>query len=353
MPPFRIIIASLFVATLLPTGCDRSKQTDLSKNLSAKAETAASDSARSTRAHEHLERPADRRKLADEKLAAVKQRLAVTKKFTPEIVDSLQRLRSEAPQHRPTLDLLTSAYVKLEDWNALADLLQTNPSGNQTTKEQLQLAKVLVKAQRFREAFDLSSQVMQMADPPTEVESAWVAAYSAFHAGNPSQAAAIFDANFARLIENGRLNAYVIRALIHFQEGELPEAEALLRTLLEKDPSRIQANHALGRVLVASGDVDGGRQYMERATELRDQLTRKEQQGLRLSAMSQSLRAAWERKDFDACERFITGMLAEANTQQQSQLYQQLAALRAAQGRQQEAMEAFEKAKQLSEGMQP
>jgi tetratricopeptide (TPR) repeat protein len=155
------------------------------------------------------------------------------------------------------------------------------------------------------------------------------------------------------MIAAGRLNAYVIRALIHFQQGELPKAEALLTVLLEKDPSHVQAHHTLGRVLVAAGDVEGGHRHLDQATELRNQLTRKEQQGLRLSAMSQALRAAWQRKDYDACDRFITEMLVEANPQQQSQLYQQLAALRTAQGRQQEAREALEKAKQLSVSTPP
>ncbi len=353
MPSFRIISHFLFVTTILLSGCERAINTNPATYSSPKAGE-AHESAKEypSAAQQKAQRTQSQQRHADQKLAEIKRRLAENKRFTPEIVESLQRLRSEAPDHDPTLELLTSAYITREDWNALAELLRTKPSGERTLTEQLQLAKVLVKAQQFREAFELSSAVLQAADAGTNAEAAWIAAYSAFHLGD-SRAADILDANFERLIAAGRFDAYVVRALIHFKEGELSEAEALLTTLLEQHPSHAPGHDALGRVLVAAGDTDRGNRHLQRATDLRNQLTRNERTGLRLSAMSQALRTAWQQQDYDACDRFITQMLVDANTKQQSQLYQQLAALRAAQGREQEAREALAKAKQLAASSKP
>ena len=241
-------------------------------------------------------------------------------------MDALRTLHGAAPQHVPTFELLTSAYVQREDWNSLVELLQAKPAQQRSDAEQLQLAKILIKAQRFAEAYELSNAVLQKAGPQAEEETAWLAAYAAFHTGHPTRAAEILDAHFESMIAAGRLDAYVVRALIHFQEGEFKQAESLLTTLLDKNASHAPAHDALGRVLVASGDVERGRYHIERASELRDQLTQTEQRSFRLSAMSQSLKAAWGRKDYDTCDRLISAMLEDASPQQQVKLYQNLAA---------------------------
>jgi tetratricopeptide (TPR) repeat protein len=235
----------------------------------------------------------------------------------------------------------------------LAKLLQSRPAEERTEAERLQLATILVKAQRFHEAFTLAEPSLQPSGRASHGDAAWLAAFSAFHAGNLARAADIVDANFDDLIGAGHADAYVIRALVHFNGGELAEAEKLLTTLLEKEESHASAHDVLGRVLVAAGDADRGNRHIQRATELRDQLTQAEQKALRLSAISRALVAAWERKDYEACDEFIGEMLPLANRQQQFQLYRQLAALRAAQGREQEAREALAKAKQLSASEEP
>ncbi len=341
MAMFVKIFAFLLVATICITGCGGSGKTAPDSNSSS-AQTLATAKADGV---------GSQNRRAESRLAEIKSRLSSTKRFTPDIVEALCMLQREAPQHVPTFNLLTSAYVTRQDWNALAELLQAKPESQRTPMEQLQLAKILIKAQRFDDAFELSNAIVEnlgKTGQPTNAEASWFAAYAAFHSGDLPRAAEILDADFNTLIAAGHLDAYVVRAMIHFRRGELAEAESLLTTLLQKDASHAPAHDALGRVLVAAGDVERGRRHIQRASEFRDQVTQAEQRSLRLAAMSQSLSGAWNRQEYDACDRLITDMLGDADPQQQVKLYQNLAALRAAQGRQREALEAAEKAKQLS-----
>ncbi len=338
---FGKVSASLLVTAICVAGCNRTGNTD---NASRSAAAKHNTSDKSGRSDNQIQR-------ADARLAEIKRRLSSTKRFTPEIVDALCVLQQEAPQHLPTFELLTSAYVTRQDWNALAELLQTKPETQQSESEQLQLAKILIKAQRFGEAFKLSNAIVEDAEDTgqaADAEAAWLAAFAAFNLGDVSRAAKILDANFQTVVAAGHADAYVVRALIHFRQGELSAAEALLTKLLQQDPNHAPAHDALGRVLVAAGDVERGSLHIQRASEIRDQLTQEEKKSRRLAAMSQSLTTAWKRKDYDSCDRLITEMLGDANPQQQVKLYQNLAALRAAQGRQQEAIEAMANAQQLS-----
>lgn len=328
--------AYLCLATVLLTGCERSSTTDRDGTSSA-GRMATADSAR----HEE---PVQ----ADLKFAEIKRRVPPAGRIAPDVVEALMRLHREAPNHGPTRNLLIAAFIQREDWNSLADLLREKPVAERTQTEQLELAKILIKAQHFAEGFELADGVVVETGPKTNPEAAWLAAYAAFNLGKLSKAAEILDANFEALTAAGRNDAYVIRALVYFRQGQLKEAESLLTTLLETNPSHAAGHDALGRVLVAAGDAQRGNEHMRRASELRDQVTRTEQRGLRLAAMSQSLSTAWARKDYDTCDRLITQMLEHASPEQRIRLYQNRAAIRAAQGRRQEAAEALEKARQLS-----
>jgi tetratricopeptide (TPR) repeat protein len=337
-------ILVFWVATIWLSGCDRSAETETSAGT---RDTTGAAKATSGGSQGITDRSEERRRDADAKLVDIKRRLAAAQRYTPEVVDSLRRLHREAPDDRSTIELLTTAYVKRQDWNALVDLLQSKPAADRSANEQIQLAKILVKAHRYDEAFKLSQPFAQQPGDAPNVDATWLAAYSAFHMGQLSQAAEILDANMERLIAAGRLDAYVVRALIHFRNGELPQAESLLTTVIEHQPSHAAAHDALGRVLVAAGDKERSTFHIGRASEIRDQLTRKEQKALRLSAMSQALKANWDSKDYAECDRLIAAMLPMANRKQQSQLYQYIAAMRAAQGREQEAREALATANQL------
>lgn len=284
----------------------------------------------------------------DARLNEIKRQLAQSQRFTPELFESLQRLHLDAPQHDATTRLLIKAYLQRQDWNALADLLNSKLPEKRSARDVQQLAAILVRAQRFEEAYALVDPMVNEAGQSTHLDVAWVAAFSAFHTGNLARVGTILDANFEELIAAGKLDAYVIRALVHFELNELAQAESLLTTLVNKNDSHTSGHNALGRVLAARGDVERGKQHIERANELRLQVTMAEQKALRLAAMSKALDEAWNRKDYDTCDRFITEMLPQVSPNHQVVLYQYLAAVRLAQGRPEEASEAQHKADQLS-----
>jgi hypothetical protein len=287
----------------------------------------------------------------DARLNEIKRQLAQSQRFTPELFESLQRLHLDAPQHDPTTQLLVKAHLQRQDWNALADLLNSIPAENRTSRDAQQLAAILVRAQRYEEAVALVEPMVDDTGRSTHLDAAWLAAFSAYHTGNLARAGTILDANFEELIAAGKLDAYVIRALVHFEFGELAQAETLLTTLVTSNDSHAAGHDALGRVLVARGDVEPGKRHIERASELRHQITGAihwRARCVRLAAMSQALDAAWNREDYDTCDRFIAEMLPQVSRDQQIVLYQYLAAVRRAQGRQEEAREAQLQSEQLS-----
>jgi hypothetical protein len=326
---------SLFVAsTIMLLGCQRSSDPDPAPQRSDPKLSQPSASLNSER--------------WDARLNGIKLQLAESQRFTPELFESLQQLHEDAPQHDPTTRLLVNAYLQRQDWNALAGLLNSKPPDQRSAREVQQLATILVRAQRFEEAYALVDPMVDAAGQSANLDVSWLAAFSAFHTGNLARVATILDANFEELIAAGKLDAYVIRALVHFEFDELVQAESLLTTLVNKNDSHAPGHDALGRVLVARGDVERGKQHIGRANELRLQVTTAEQKALRLAAMAKALDDAWNRKDYDTCDRFIAEMLPQVSRDQQVVLYQYLAAVRLAQGRQEEAREAQHQATQLS-----
>ena len=55
------------------------------------------------------------------------------------------------------------------------------------------------------------------------------------------------------------------KALRHHTAGELPQAEAIYRAVIEQDPNDPDALHLLGALLAQSGRVDEALTFLDRA----------------------------------------------------------------------------------------
>lgn len=144
-----------------------------------------------------------------------------------------------------------------------------------------------------------------------------------------------------------------MRALIHFQNGELADARQLLEELLKQTDAHAPAHDALARVYFADGNVEAGNHHLARATEIRQQLTKEEQRLRRLAAISESLKQAWTNKELPKCEGYLLQMIQLADAKQQIALYRRLASVQSAQGHEDEAAQSLEKAKRLTLGPSP
>ena len=278
----------------------------------------------------------------------IRDRIAKTKQLTSEDVATLEALARQAPGYAPISNLLGQVYVQREDWNGLASLMLAQPRDRWDEAHRIQMANVLIRAQRFREALDAVQPIVDDAKMPN-TEAAWNAGYAAFHLGELTTARQILAANLDQLVAADHLDAYLLIADIDFRDGKLPEAATMLGSLLERNDQHAPGHDLLGRILSVQGNSDEARRHIEQAAAIRAENTESEQKALRLAAASQALNAAFERKDYEACEAYIREMLPQVNRQQQSELWKYVAAIRRAQGRPEEAQKALQRAAQLTE----
>ena len=353
----RLGIISLHVLLVFTAGCQQSATTppaetsldSATKAIRKPTHSAASQAeARTTNSSPTApvsdEPPAD--VLA--RFQPIRNRLQKTQQLNSEDVATLEELARQAPRYAPISNLLARIYVQREDWNGLATLMKAQPPEQWNEAHRIQLANVMIRAQRFREAYE-TVQPLVTATGETDAEAAWNAGYAAFHLGELATAQEVLSTHLDAIVAADHLDAYLLLADIQFRDGNLDQATKLLTSLLERDEFHAPGHDLLGRILSVGGNNEEAQRHIREAAAIRAKNTEAQQRALRLAAASQALNAAWERKDYKACEAFIREMLPQVNRQQQTELWKYVAAIRRAQGRPEEAERALKKAAQLTE----
>ena len=283
---------------------------------------------------------------ADQQLTGIQASLKA-KGLNSTDLASLERLHAQSPSHEGAILLLTKLYVERKDWNGLTELLESLPDERRSGAYSIECAGVLAMGHRYAEAFEIINPMVQDDGACSSLDAAWLCAHSGFHAGEMARAQSVLDVHLPEFIKAGRLDALAMRGLIDFRYGRFESAIDYLEQLLEKDPEHTAGHNALGRVLVAAGELERGKQHLDRAGLLRRQFKQREKQTLRLAAISKLLQAAWELRDYASCEQYINELLPHVDDKKRQLLYERLATLYDAQGREPEAEETRQKAQGL------
>lgn len=274
-------------------------------------------------------------------LAEVRDRFARSGDFDAGSVTTLRALLQQDPGDESVTTLLQHALLQRQDWNGLAELLQARAG---TDEQRMELASVLVKAQRLDEAASLLAVLL--AERPDAERVIWLSAYTAYQRGRHDEAAALLDDSLERLLAAGRNDALLLLGTLRLADD--PErSRDLLTAYVARDSQNPAGHSALGRALAALGDEAGAREHLERAVALHDGMGRAESEQLKLSAQASALNRAFEAGEHDRCVELLDEMLAHAQPELQVELYRFLARVHLARGRSDLADAALERAAQL------
>jgi tetratricopeptide (TPR) repeat protein len=265
----------------------------------------------------------------------------------PTCLDTLETLHARYSADNEVVELLRTVYRQRKDWEALIRLEEERPAAQRSPEDRARLARWYFHQGRFRDA----SAVLEplVAERPADVGFARLAGLSLFQLGDYKQAVPRLDVALAGLAGAEGAEVATARALIHFHEGELEQAEKALDGALRMEPEYVPAHSALVRVLTAKGDARGARAHLERSVALRSRNNARESRAIRLSALSQAASQAVQERRWDDAERIVLQqMFPEADRKLQARLYRFLGDVRKAAGRGAAAEDAFRKAEEMS-----
>jgi len=272
------------------------------------------------------------------RVRAIKANFANSKTFQPDEVETLRALTGQFPDNPELVGLFTQALLARNDWNGLVTLHSRKPSAERTEAEQVFLAKLLIRGQRFDEAEQLLGPLITA--QPEQVEWTWLAAYSAFHKGDFARSGELLDRHWNALLVTHAGDCIVFRALIHHQLNQPEKALEVLAGAPSDLRDTITYNNTMGRVLAATGQEDRAQPYLDRAKQLLDAQAEHERRLLRLSAQSRTLNDAITERRLGDAERIISEMLTLADKPTATLLYQRLAEIYRATGRTEKAAQA-------------
>ena len=267
----------------------------------------------------------------------------------PPCLDTLEKLHARYSEDGEVVELLRTVYRQRKDWEALIRLEEERPEAQRSPEDRARLALWFFHKGRFRDASALLEPLV--AERPGDLGFARLAGLSLFQLKDHARAVPRLDAALAGLAGTEGAEVATTRALIHFHEGELEQAEKTLGRALRMDPEYVPAHSALVRVLTAKGDARGARAHRERSAALRARNNAEEGRAIRLSALSQAASQAVQERRWDDAERIVVQrMLPEADRKLQARLYRFLGDVRKAAGRGAAAEEAFRKSDEIARG---
>jgi tetratricopeptide (TPR) repeat protein len=275
-------------------------------------------------------------------------------------VDLLLELSHAYPEETSVNDILERILVQREDWNALVRLRSRKPATERTGAEKADLAKLLVKAQRFDEAAALLDQAI--AELPEEIEYRWFRGYASYYAGDYAGAIQTFEEFRAPLLAAGHTQSILLTGLSYLQlarvdppgtagrasDGTPPEplerAIAELTEFVRREPDNLSGCNGLARALVAAGREREAAPLLARVDELHRQQNRAERQQARLAAQGRALSQALSAGRLDEGERIIKEILPDTDGELRARLLSMLGDIYASTGRPEEARQVRDRA---------
>ncbi|MEP6703209.1 MAG: hypothetical protein ABJB34_00225 [Acidobacteriota bacterium] len=280
-------------------------------------------------------------------LKRIEALLATKRPVTRLEMDSLQRLREQYPSSDLIRRLLVAAFIKREDWVAVERVISEIPEVDKTSADKLTLAKVYFKEGRFDDA-----AILLKAIPPGTPESTEAIALlgsAQFYSGDIDAAKATLESIQPNLISQKRGDELAILGTIYFRHGENQHAIDVLQKAAEISPDNISANSVLSRVYAATGDEPKAAAFRARLDAINEKVASEEKRRSRTAGLFYQLEDAYAAHDYDNVIGLVERIQPDADVNTKATLYQYLAAVYKAQGKEREATQALADAARLTQ----
>jgi tetratricopeptide (TPR) repeat protein len=261
-------------------------------------------------------------------------------------VDSLRRMREQYPASTKIRQLLQGAFIKREDWEAAEKLISEIPDSERTSSDRLTLAKVYIKQGKFRESIDVLNQIE--GTTAERLEAAALKGQAEFYTGNLDSAAISLESVRTDLIAQKRADDLAILGTVYLRRGERERAVEVLQKAVEAAPDNISANNALSRAYAAAGEEEKAASIRARLDSINDKIADAERKRSRIVPLFYQLEDAYAKGEYDKAMRLIHQIRPEADAATSATLYQYLAAVYKAQGKESEARQALADATKMT-----
>lgn len=271
------------------------------------------------------------------------KKLNAGNKLTADEFRSAGSIFEKYPDEAVPSELYRKALLQREDWASLEQLL-TSGKGPATRDDRILLGKVYIKLGDYEKA----KEAFLAVEPPLNAEQSSFLATAYFHTGENDKAEAILDSIRQELVGEKIVEGLVLRGLLHFYKGENEKAISVLESVIEIDPKSVPAHNALSRIYGKIGDKEKASEHVRAVEEAYKSLTDSTTERVRMVDQLMSLQEAFKAGRHEEVIRLGNKLVDTATPANKLAIYQYLHRSNLALGRNAEAEEALEKARQMS-----
>ena len=256
-------------------------------------------------------------------------------------VRRLKALALRYPGEELIEELQHSLLLAREDWEGMTTYYEAK--ANLGAEERLTLTRAHLRQMDYQGARQAIERYAS--GNPDAVEAQRLLARACYFLGDYRTAAMAYGRVWDQMLAQGLTTDLAYRAMIHFEEGEVPQALGILQGALRATPNSVTVLNSLSRVLAAQGQEAQARQFSERVAQIQaafgDQAAAKERRASQVHALNAALTAG----DFTECEALVMRFVPTADEAFAEELYQFLERLYRKAGRESEIQSALERAR--------
>ena len=277
-----------------------------------------------------------------QKLAQVnsfEKKLNSGQRLTNEEYKSLSEILASFPTDEKVVSVYEKSLTQRKDWETLAKFYENEGSSLADSKKKSAVA--YFRAGRYSKTKELS-----VGFDVKDTESRRIRVGALYNLGEYDEAAKILDANWEAIKAGKRVDEYVYRGMIHFYKKENDKALDIFKEALEIDPDNIPVYNGLSRVYSALGKDDEAKEALASLRENYEKLTQKERAKTRFVEKIYKMQEDYKKKRYTDVIVTAKQIESEIPPNQRKVFYQYLYNSYRALGREAEAREALQKARQ-------
>ncbi len=259
--------------------------------------------------------------------------------------NSLKELYEQFPKAESLRKPYETALFLRKDWAALALFYDSMQGPDMPVEHKRNHAKVYVKLGNYEKALELTKSFDLKADSDMR----HTAATSLFQLGKYDEAKKILDDSWNAIEQEKRVDEITLRGMIYFYQGDNAKAVETLTKATALNENSIPANNALSRVYSAMGDDEKASAALAKVQTAFDEVTQIERQKTILVEQGHKLQNAYKAKRYEEVIALGPEMIAASTPQNRLMIYQYMYNSYVALGKNEEAKEVLEKAKQLQQ----
>ena len=268
------------------------------------------------------------------------QKLKSGQRLTNEEFDKLTAIQKEFPNDETAWKHLETALTKRKDWKTLAEFYEA--TGLDTPELESKAAASYFRFGKYSKAEELSKDFDMS---KTNLRRIRVGAL--YNLGNYKEASKILDKHWKTVVEEKGVDEYVFRGMIHFYDKENDKALEVLESAIEIDPKNIPAYNGLSRVYTAVGKEDKAKEALEKLRSNYEELTKVERAKTRFVEKIYKIQEDYKNKRYSEVIVTAKQIESEVPANQKKVFYQYMFNSYKALGREAEAREVMNKARQL------